>query len=315
MLNKMLSNSPIFSVVIPVYNRADLVLNAIKSVLDQSLQDFEILIIDDGSTDDVASSILSVQDQRIRLFRQSNAGASSARNAGIDLASSRYIAFLDSDDLFLPHHLETVKVLLEKSDDVAAYAPVIVRRGSGRAFVKPPRAIRSDEDMAIYLICDRGFVQTSGLALRSETAKRVKYREDAIFGDDTDFAIRLQLAGCRFEMAESPTVVWADDVEHDRLSTGRTPIGDLRWLEDLRPQIPVRAYYGYRGWHFAKSMAQKNAWQAMMLYLAAVLHGAYSPRLAGIVFLQIVLPDRQYRNITDKWLLFLKTWGRKFEAA
>lgn len=314
MPNKMLLNSPAFSVVIPVYNRSDLVANAIESVLCQSLQDFEILVVDDGSTDDIASAILRFNDSRIKLLRQSNAGASAARNAGMDIASGRYTAFLDSDDLFLPHHLETMKMLLDQSSEVAAYSPVIVRRGSGRSFVKPPRAIRPSENMAVYLICDRGFVQTSGLALHSQVARRVRYRADAIFGDDTDFAIRLQLAGCRFQMTATPTVIWADDVEHDRLSVGRTPIGDLPWLEDLRSQIPARAYHGYRGWHFAKSIAHQSAWKAMILYIVAVARGAYSPRLACIVLLQILLPDARYRALTDKWL-FSKRGRQRVEAA
>jgi glycosyltransferase involved in cell wall biosynthesis len=313
MLNNMLLNELAFSVIIPVYNRSDLVINAIQSVLQQTLQDFEILVVDDGSIDDVSSAILGIGDERVRLVRQANAGASAARNTGIDIATARYVAFLDSDDLFLPDHLEAMKTILDRSADFAAYSPVIVRRENGKSFVKPPRAIRPDEDMAVYLICDRGFVQTSGLALHRQTAKNVRYRADAIFGDDTDFAIRLQLAGCQFQMAASPTVVWADDVTHDRLSIGRASIGELPWLDDLRAHIPSRAFHGYRGWHFAKSVAQKSVWQAMSLYMTALFHGAYGPRLASIVLLQILLPDHKYRALSDTWL-FSKRRRRRYQA-
>lgn len=294
-------DKPTFSVIIPVYNRADLLVEAVRSVLAQSLQDFEIVIVDDGSSDDVQEALRDLPERPIRFYRQENSGPGAARNNGIDRARGRYVAFLDSDDLYLPSHLETLRKILDGAPTCAVYSPVIVQRGQGRSFVKPPRAIGPDENMALYLVCEGGFVQTSGLALRREIAARVRYRPDARFGDDTDFAIRLQLAGCRFIMTDAPTVVWADDAAHSRLSTNRA-IGELTWLEDLRGVIPYRAYCGYRGWHVAKSVFPHMKIGALRLFLEALLGGSYRPRRAVIVFLQIVLPDWSYRAIADTWI-------------
>ena len=97
-----MTGAPFFSVVIPVYNRADVFAMALQSVLDQTEQDFEIIVVDDGSTDDPKSAIDRYSDSRIRFLRQENKGGGAARNAGIDLARGRFIAFLDSDDWFLP---------------------------------------------------------------------------------------------------------------------------------------------------------------------------------------------------------------------
>jgi glycosyltransferase involved in cell wall biosynthesis len=294
--------APAFSVIIPVYNRTDLLKRAVGSVLRQDFTDFEVLVIDDGSVDDIRSIVDGFSDARIRYFRQVNRGASAARNAGIDRARGDYVAFLDSDDVYLPHHLATMSAILKSAPGVVAYCPIIATRGKNGDFIKPPRAIACDENMATYLMCGRGFVQTSGVCMARQVAARVRYRDDAKFGDDTDFAIRLQLAGCTFVMAETPGVVWSDDLDHDRLSDIRQPIGNLQWLDDLRPRIPARAYHGYKGWHQAKSLMQASPMRAIGLYLKAACRGSYSPRFAMVVLLQVVVPNHRYRQLSDVWI-------------
>src|SRR5271166_5416911 len=123
--------TPFFSVVIPVYNRADVLENALRSVLAQTCQDFEIVVIDDGSTDDPASVVDRLGDTRIRLIRQDNRGGGAARNRGMDEARGKFVALLDSDDTFLPRHLEMLKPLLAGRTNVLGYAPVIADRGRG----------------------------------------------------------------------------------------------------------------------------------------------------------------------------------------
>lgn len=290
---------PRFSVVIPVYNRAHLLLRTLQSVFCQTFQDFEIIIIDDGSDDDIAETMAAVTDPRVRFIRQSNAGASAARNAGVDSARGTFVAFLDSDDLFMPQHLQSMNNALMSREGYAVYSPVIVDRGNGNSFVKPPRGVAPYENMALYLICDRGFVQTSGLALSTEIARRIRYREDAVFGDDTDFAIRLDIAGCKFFMIDEPTVVWFDGYREDRLSLGRSSVGKLEWLEDIRSEIPSKAYHGYRGWHYAKSIYPQRPFLAITLFCRALLYRSYPASLAAVVFLQICLSDKFYRRLAD----------------
>ena len=93
------------SVIVPTYNRADTIKRAIASVQAQTFQDWELIVVDDGSTDDTAS-VLAGLDPRLVLIRQENQGISGARNTGLLNAKSPYMAFLDSDDEWLPHHLE-----------------------------------------------------------------------------------------------------------------------------------------------------------------------------------------------------------------
>lgn len=302
-------STPLFSVVIPVHNRAHALGNALASVLAQTCQDFEIVVIDDGSTDDPKRILDSLGDARIRFRRQENRGASAARNAGIDAARGRYVAFLDSDDVFLTHHLETMKRLLDGKTNTVGYARILVDRGDGRVFTKPPRALRAGEHMATYLLCDRGFVPTISLVVDAATARRVRYDETLSFGDDKDFALRLYLAGCKFEMSENPGAVWHDIYDPNRVSGARKGARLAQWLEKMRPHIPERAYYACRGWPIAKGMADTDAIGALGMYATALWRRCYRPKLAAVIFLQIFLPDRVYRQLADTAITWF--WPKK----
>ena len=96
------------SVVIPLYNKEPHIAYAIESVLTQSLPPHEIIIVDDGSSDNGPSIVQNYLDDGVFFIRQSNQGESAARNAGVRAATSNYIAFLDADDWWLPNHLETL---------------------------------------------------------------------------------------------------------------------------------------------------------------------------------------------------------------
>ena len=97
-----------FSVVIPLYNKEQSIVNTVLSVLNQSYQNFEIVIINDGSTDNSIEAVKTIKDERIRLIHQENQGVSAARNLGIKEASYEWIAFLDGDDIWESNHLEEV---------------------------------------------------------------------------------------------------------------------------------------------------------------------------------------------------------------
>ncbi|MBC8508591.1 MAG: glycosyltransferase family 2 protein [Anaerolineales bacterium] len=111
---------PTVSVVIPTYNRAEYILDAIESVLSQTFTDYEITVIDDGSVD-ATSDVLQhlIVEGKIRYVFQENQGVSAARNYGIRLSEGKYIAFLDSDDLWHPNKLEKLVDVLDVNSDIA----------------------------------------------------------------------------------------------------------------------------------------------------------------------------------------------------
>ena len=117
-----------FSVVIPLYNKAPYIKSTIASVLAQTVEDFEIIVLDDGSTDGGADIVAAIDDPRVRLLRQANAGVSSTRNRAISMARSQWVAFLDADDWLHPHYLQSLVIAqdLHPAADVAAtqYIPL-----------------------------------------------------------------------------------------------------------------------------------------------------------------------------------------------
>src|SRR5690606_8322380 len=112
---------PTFSVVIPLYNRRRTIAATVESVQRQSCQDFEVIIVDDGSTDDPFPVIQAIGESRLRTIRRENGGGGAARNTGIDAARGRYVAFLDSDDELLPHHLEQAYVFLNEFPNTCTF--------------------------------------------------------------------------------------------------------------------------------------------------------------------------------------------------
>lgn len=106
-----------FSVIIPLYNKQNSITATIQTVLTQNYKNFEIIVVDDGSTDESVLKVLKIQDNRIRLIQKSNKGVSSARNIGIAEAKYRYIALLDADDIWEPEYLSEQKSLIDDFPD------------------------------------------------------------------------------------------------------------------------------------------------------------------------------------------------------
>ena len=108
---------PDISVIIPLYNKESIIERTIKSVLSQSFTNFEVVIINDGSTDGSMDIVRSISDPRIVIIEQENGGPSKARNTGANIAKGEWIVFLDADDQFMPHALETFYNLIVNNKD------------------------------------------------------------------------------------------------------------------------------------------------------------------------------------------------------
>ncbi|MEW6582696.1 MAG: glycosyltransferase family 2 protein [Actinomycetota bacterium] len=113
------AEAPRISAVIPTYNRAALVVRAVRSVLAQTRPPDEVIVVDDGSTDDTAARLAGLGDDRVRVVSQTNAGAAAARNRGVAEATGDWVAFLDSDDLWVPGHLEALDGAIRATAGVA----------------------------------------------------------------------------------------------------------------------------------------------------------------------------------------------------
>lgn len=121
-----------FSVVIPLYNKGSHIADTLDRVLAQSFTDFEVIVVDDGSTDGGADTARAFGSDRLRVIEQANAGVSAARNRGIDEARGDYIALLDADDMWTPDHLEKLDALIDAYPGRALYscAHALIRNGT-----------------------------------------------------------------------------------------------------------------------------------------------------------------------------------------
>ncbi|WP_296314235.1 glycosyltransferase family 2 protein [Winogradskyella sp. UBA3174] len=119
---------PFFSVVISVYNKAHFVAQTLDSILSQDFTDFEVLIVDDGSTDNSLEILRSFKDERITILPTKNQGVSAARNFGMLKARANYVALSDGDDIWLPNHLSELESLIESFPDCGIYATSYVKK-------------------------------------------------------------------------------------------------------------------------------------------------------------------------------------------
>jgi len=111
-----------FSVVIPLYNKASHIRRTIDSIINQTINNFEIIVVNDGSTDNGSQIVESIEDERIKLIHQDNAGVSVARNRGVEESNYNYIAFLDADDTWEPNHLSTLLSLIRNYPEAGLFA-------------------------------------------------------------------------------------------------------------------------------------------------------------------------------------------------
>lgn len=161
---------PTVSVVIPTYNRAHLVGRAIQSVLNQTYQDFEIIVVDDGSTDNTEEVVKSFNDPRIRYIRHDqNRGGSAARNTGIKMARGEYIAFQDSDDEWLPEKLEKQMRVFENApaEVGVVYTGFWRIEGDRRTYIPSDKISQKEGNIQGELL-KGNFVTTQATVLKKE---------------------------------------------------------------------------------------------------------------------------------------------------
>lgn len=159
-----------FSVVVPLFNKAEAITQAIDSVVAQSCGDWELIVIDDGSSDDSAAVVRARNDSRIKLIQQANAGVSAARNAGIAAGRGELIAFLDADDYWDKAHLANLHALLTSWPDAALYATaynVVSSDGTSRRVQLRPAMPECGilEDYFADSVALEPPIQTSGVAV------------------------------------------------------------------------------------------------------------------------------------------------------
>ena len=217
----MNDDAPRFSIVIPTHNRAALLESAIESVLAQTVADWELVVVDDGSTDHVARVVEARADPRIRLVRRDeNGGVAAAQNTGLAASGGTFVAFLHSDDRFAPNKLHAQGLVLEAAahDVLAVESAIEVDRGAG---IVPPRlgGVQAEDLLAFST-----GVHVLPMLFRRDAVAELGFDPNLRAWEDWDLLVRLLLRG---------RVVTTDDV-----------VGELRRSGDDRLERSPSMVYG-----------------------------------------------------------------------
>jgi len=277
--------TPTVSVLVPTYNRAPLIGDALQSILQQTFTDFEVVVVDDGSTDTTSDVLDTFTDPRVRTLRLTHRGISGTMNAGLRSARGRYIARLDSDDLWQPHLLATLVPVLESRPEIAVvYGQAdAIENGCVIPHLQG-LPLRFPDDSLRSLVYDDCTCNIALLARRECFDRAGPYDESLIANEDWDMWLRVarharflfvdqvvarvrwhpgNLTGLR--SAHLPAVLAARTVPLDKVFAA----------EDLPPQVRamravayanVHLFCGLRLWHAgARRAAVRQFWQMIRL--------------------------------------------------
>ena len=207
------------SVIIPTYNRAELLPLAVKSVLEQTFQDFEIIIVDDASTDNTEEIVNSLSDKRIKyILHETNKGESWTRNTGLKNGKGEYIAWLDDDDEWLSDKLQRqVAILDHSSKEVGGVYTGQVNIDGTTGRVLSTRLASKRGNLFTELLSGGCYIAPSSLMLRTSCIEKVGWFDKSIiFGPDTDMWVRIAKE-FQFECIEEPLTKYR--IHEKRLST------------------------------------------------------------------------------------------------
>ena len=180
---------PLFSIVVPTYNREKFIIFAIQSVIDQTFKNWELIIVDDGSTDNTKEIVLSFNDDRIKYIYQENQERSAARNHGISKANGKYVCFLDSDDKFEESHLQNLynRSKNNTNNDIIFITNAQIQNKEGKLISKKEVIHRKNKLETILL----NSITPGQLCIPSKLIKENLFNTHIRISEDTELLLRL----------------------------------------------------------------------------------------------------------------------------
>lgn len=301
---------PLFSVIIPLYNKEKYILRAVQTVINQSYNDFELIIIDDGSTDRSMQLAQETEDPRLRVVSQQNRGAGAARNTGIMRSSAPYLCFLDADDEWHPTHLQVLYELIGKFPDAALYCSryrtlVTPHRTESHAFDGISQGYEGYIDNFFASSVKKRVALTSAVCVARTAVSAVGLFDEKISsGQDLDYWIRLALHG-KVALSREETVTYHYELPQSLSKRAflEKKLPDFGKFAAEESESPIfkkfldvyRLEYALH-YHLAGDKVQKDLW----------LKNISCENIPLKVKVLLNFPARLLRN-----LLYLKRWMRK----
>ncbi len=296
----MTNSSPLFSIVIPTYNRGNLLPRTIESALKQTFTDFEIIVVDDGSTDNT-ERIIKEKFPFIHYIKTPNRERGSARNTGAEHSSGKYVYFLDSDDLLYPNHLQKAfHFMMNNSKPEWFFQEYALQKNNQL------RAVVYNKSNPIDTLIKNGnFLSCHGVFIRKDVFDANKFDEDRRLAGSEDYELWLRLAS-KYPLRINP-IVTSLLVEHEDRSVmnfNKKNLIDrkLIMLDKLKKNQGVTTKFG-RGINYIKS----NSYSYIALHLAMMGYKNSSIRyFMKSLFLNpaLILSKRFYAIV----LKLIKVW-------
>lgn len=280
--------TPVVSVIVPAHDRATTLPRAIRSALNQSCNDLEVIVVDDGSTDNTPDVVRGLQDERVRFRRfDDQRGANVARNEGVDLARGQFVSFLDSDDELHPRHLERVLEMFraEGAGCDGVFTSYQLVRGDAVVHVSSP-----EERYVTYreMLDDNAIGVFSCATFRAPIFEHVRPDPDLVCWQDYDFFLRALRRGHRIHGLKRTLVSCHESENGIGANLQRRVRGTRRFREKHRDELTGRGlaklqYYRAFGYAragrlrkareaFAESIRQEPTRWLAYLHLVACLH-------------------------------------------
>ena len=184
----------LISVVIPTFNRGNLIVRSVNSVLNQTYSNVEVIVVDDGSSDNTFDLISKINDKRLKYYKlESNKGANFARNYGISKASGKYIAFHDSDDVFRPDKLRLQLENMKRNKSFLDFCKVCINLSSDDSFILPNDDMDKEfnNDSFLNVLCKGNFISTQAILVKREVLDKINFDDSLPRFQDYDLVIRI----------------------------------------------------------------------------------------------------------------------------
>jgi GT2 family glycosyltransferase len=280
----MQAQRPLISIIMPVYNGEKFIQEAIESVFAQTVHDFELIVVDDGSTD-ATLAILETYADRLTILRQQNSGHAAARNAAVRISRGQWIAMIDADDLW--HADKLAQQLAVAGDAQVIYTAAFNFEDSSRVDTTTfADGNCHNGDVFDHLLLDNFITHSSILMKRDAFLQAGGYDESLKTTCDWDLWLRMSAAGCRFQGTPAPLTHYrwratSNSRNHDCTCRDRLNVvkNALRSPRGRRTSLLVRQKAIARVWQTsAWFVAEKDDRKALNWYLRSVVHRPYSIR-------------------------------------
>ncbi len=263
---------PLISVIIPTYNGEKTIIETIESVLNQTFQDFELIVINDGSQDSTLEIVSCIQDSRLKVLSYPNAGLAASRNRGISQAVGEYISFIDDDDLWTPDKLEAqLKVLQDNPEAAVAYSWTDYIDESSKFLRRGGYSTASGDVLAKLLVVD--FLENGSNALirRQALIEIGGFDESLPAAEDWDIFLRLA-ARYPFVAIPSPQILYRSSAYSMSANVARQEAACLKVLKQAYERAPKSLQH-----------LKKYTWANLYRYLSFKILDGPTTRKRGLL--------------------------------